>query len=98
MVNRNKDLWRRRRVLVEESRRRVLKAIASNRRIDITVRWWAQVKMSDYSRQGCGNRIKNFCTETGRSRSIINFYRLSRLRLRKLAAMGALPGLKKACW
>lgn len=98
MVKSKKDSRLRKLVLLNESRRRVLKAISVNRRINISVRWWAQVKLSALPRLGSISKLNNYCVQTGRSRSTINFYKLSRLRLRKLASTGSLPGLKKACW
>lgn len=43
-------------------------------------------------------RIKNYCTLTGRSRSYIRFFRVSRLKLRELALKGYLYGISKSSW
>lgn len=43
-------------------------------------------------------RIHNYCLMTGRSRSYIRFFRLSRIKLRELALKGALFGIHKSSW
>ena len=43
-------------------------------------------------------RIKNRCILTGRGRAIYNFCRLSRIKLRELAAQGLLMGVTKSSW
>lgn len=43
-------------------------------------------------------RLKNRCFITNRSRSIIKFFRLSRISIRLLARSGELPFVKKHSW
>lgn len=43
-------------------------------------------------------KIHNRCVLSGRSRSIISKFRLSRIMVRKLAAIGYLVGVVKASW
>lgn len=81
-----------------ENKRKLLQAVSENKNFKKSMRWWAFVKKSALLRQGSRSRIHNFCIETNRSRSIIGFYKLSRLRLRKYATRGELPFIKKASW
>jgi len=39
--------------------------------------------------------IRNYCFETGRSRGIVPFFRVSRMLVRKKAGIGLLPGIYK---
>lgn len=98
MVTRNLDATRRVRFWLKEDHQRVLKAILSNQNLDASVRWWAQVKRSRLTRQGNLTRVRNRCIQTNRSRSVIGYYKLSRLRLLKLAHNRGLPGLRKSSW
>lgn len=43
-------------------------------------------------------RIRNRCVLTGRSRSLIRFFRLSRIKFREYASSGRLFGVQKASW
>lgn len=43
-------------------------------------------------------RIKNRCSVTGRSRSYMRQFGLSRIQFREMARRGELPGVTKASW
>jgi small subunit ribosomal protein S14 len=43
-------------------------------------------------------RARNRCLITGRSRSILRLFKLSRLSFKKQASLGLLPGVKKFSW
>ena len=43
-------------------------------------------------------RIKNRCAVTGRSRSYMRQFGLSRIQFREMARRGELPGVTKASW
>lgn len=43
-------------------------------------------------------RIKNRCAVTGRSRSYMRQFGISRIQFREMARRGELPGVKKASW
>ena len=95
---RGMDYKRRKSFALYESRRKALQAVATNQNLEISLRWWAQLEKSKLPRQSSLSRVHNHCVETHRSRSVIGFYKMSRLQLRRLASMGVLPGIRKACW
>jgi ribosomal protein S14 len=41
------------------------------------------------------SKIRNICLITGRSRAIVQKYKLSRLKFKEFAEMGSLPGIQK---
>jgi small subunit ribosomal protein S14 len=43
-------------------------------------------------------QVNNFCTETGRAKGIVSFFRLSRIKFRHLALNMTLPGVSKSSW
>jgi len=49
-------------------------------------------------RQGSCVRIKNRCIITNRAKSVIRFFRLSRIQLRDHARNGMLLGVKRSSW
>lgn len=98
MVKNNLDLIYRNNLKTLEIKKKVFKTILHNQNLDINLRWWAQIKGAKVSRKSSLPRIHNFCVQTGRSKSVIGYYKLSRLRLRQLASRGTICGLKKSSW
>ncbi len=92
------DFKRRQSFAVYESKRKALQAVATNQNLDVSLRWWAQLEKSKLPRQSSLSRVHNHCVETNRSRSVIGFYKMSRLQFRRLVSKGSLPGFRKACW
>lgn len=43
-------------------------------------------------------RVKNRCVESGRSKAVMQFCKLSRIVLRNKASRGEIPGVTKASW
>ncbi|CAN0480182.1 unnamed protein product, partial [Phaeothamnion confervicola] len=66
--------------------------------LEVSLRSWAQLEKSKLPRQSSLSRVHNHCVDTSRSRSIIGFYKISRLQFRRLASKGSFAGLRKACW
>lgn len=98
MVKKKADSLRRRKFKNLEVKQKIFKAIRVNQSLNPATRWWAQIKGSAVPRQSNLCRTHNYCVQTSRSRSVISFYKLSRLRLFKLASRGAIPGLFKSSW
>lgn len=95
---RSVDFKRRQLFAKYEFKRKALQAVATNQNLDRSIRWWAQLEKSKLPRGSSLSRVHNHCVETKRSRSVISFYKLSRLEFRRLVSKGVLPGLRKACW
>ncbi len=98
MVKQKIDAAKRRRFKNLEVKQKIFKSLRVNQTLSPTIRWWAQIQGSTLARRGSLARINNYCIQTSRSRSVIGFYRLSRLRLFKLASRGVIPGLVKSSW
>lgn len=54
--------------------------------------------LAELPRDASPTRHKNRCAVTGRSRSYMRYFGLSRLQFREMAHKGQLPGVKKASW
>nr|YP_011008032.1 ribosomal protein S14 [Cutleria multifida]WBP69898.1 ribosomal protein S14 [Cutleria multifida] len=92
------DFKRRQSFAAFEAKRKSLQSVSVNQNLDVSLRWWAQIEKSKLPRQSSLSRVHNHCVETNRSRSVIRFYKLSRLQFRRLASKGFLSGLRKSCW
>ena len=55
-------------------------------------------KLADLDRNGSKARQRNRCSLTGRPRGFNGRFGLSRNKLRELASLGLLPGVRKGSW
>ena len=58
----------------------------------------ARLQLSALPRKSSIIRISKHCHVTGRSKSIIRTFKLSRIAIREELAKGALPGVMKSSW
>nr|YP_010507846.1 ribosomal protein S14 [Phytophthora capensis]UXG55962.1 ribosomal protein S14 [Phytophthora capensis] len=81
-----------------EKNRLTLKILSKNLNIEKDLRWKLQQKWFFFHQNSSITRIKNLCVLTGRSKSIYRLFKISRIKLRKLASKGFLPGISKYSW
>jgi len=95
-VNKNK----RREKMVKQFavKRARLKAMAVDDKLTPEDRFEARIKLAELPRNSSPTRIRNRCELTGRPRAVYRKFKLSRLALRQLASLGALPGVVKSSW
>jgi len=95
-VNKNK----RREKMVKQFavKRARLKAMAVDDKLTPEDRFAARIKLAELPRNSSPTRIRNRCELTGRPRAVYRKFKLSRLALRQLASLGALPGVVKSSW
>ena len=86
--------------LVEKysAKRAELKAILSDPDTSDDAFWEAQLKLAKLPRNSSPIRLRNRCSITGRPRSFIRKYGLSRITFRELASSGKIPGVTKSSW
>ena len=75
-----------------------LKKIINNRKLPLTERFEAQLKLAKIPRNSAKTRIRNRCEITGRSHGVYRKLRISRIALRDLASKGKIPGMTKSSW
>ena len=73
-------------------KREALKKIIKNKKLPLTERFEAQLKLSKIP------RIRNRCEITGRPHGVYRKLRISRIALRQLASSGKIPGMTKSSW
>ena len=79
-------------------KREALKKIVKNRKLPLDERFKAQLKLAKLPRNSSKTRIRNRCELTGRARGVYRKFRLSRIKIRELSMIGALPGVVKSSW
>ena len=80
------------------SKRLELKKIIRNKKLPLTERFEAQLKLAKLPRNSAKNRIRNRCEITGRPHGVYRKLRISRIALRELASSGKIPGMTKSSW
>ena len=81
-----------------EKKRENLKKIIKNKKLPLTERFEAQLKLAKIPRNSSKTRIRNRCEITGRPRGVYRKLRISRIALRDLASKGKIPGMTKSSW
>ena len=81
-----------------EKKRLALKKIINNKKLPLTERFEAQLKLSKIPRNSSKIRIRNRCEITGRPHGVYRKLRISRIALRDLALSGKIPGMTKSSW
>ena len=65
---------------------------------DLSEKMSLSQQLAKLDRNGAVTRQRNRCSLTGRPRGFNGRFGLSRNKLRELASMGLLPGVRKASW
>ncbi len=58
----------------------------------------AVIKLQKMPRDASSVRVRNRCSQTGRSRGYLRKFGVSRIALRELALEGQIPGVVKSSW
>jgi small subunit ribosomal protein S14 len=80
------------------AKRTKLKEMAIDDKLSPEDRFGARLKLAKLPRNSSPTRIRNRCEMTGRPRAVYRKFKLSRVALRELASLGALPGVVKSSW
>jgi len=91
--NRRKD-----KVKLWAERRAAAKKIINNPRSTPEQVDAAVVQLHKMPRDASPSRVRNRCSQTGRSRGFLRKFGISRIALRDLALEGQIPGVVKSSW
>lgn len=91
--NRRKEI-----VKLYAERRAVAKKIINNPRSTPEEVDAAVIKLQKMPRDASPSRVRNRCSQTGRSRGFLRKFGVSRIALRELALQGQIPGVVKSSW
>jgi len=80
------------------SRRAAAKKIISNPKSTPEQVDAAVVQLQKMPRDASPVRVRNRCSQTGRSRGYLRKFGVSRIALRELALAGQVPGVVKSSW
>jgi len=81
-----------------EAKRKKLKKIVMDKKVNLNERFEAALKLSKLPKNSAKNRVRNRCEITGRPHGYYRKLKMSRIALRELASMGKIPGMTKSSW
>jgi|TARA_B110000881_G_scaffold206911_1_gene210649 small subunit ribosomal protein S14 len=80
------------------TKRASLKKIIMNKKLDLSERFEAQLKLNKLPKNSAKTRIRNRCEVSGRPHGVYRKLRISRIALRDMASSGKIPGMTKSSW
>ena len=81
-----------------EKKRNELKKIIKNKKLDLSERFNAQLKLNKLPNNSAKIRIRNRCEVSGRPHGVYRKLKISRIALRDMASSGKIPGITKSSW
>ena len=81
-----------------EKKRAALKKIINNKKLELSERFEAQLKLNKLPKNSAKIRVRNRCNFTGRPLGYYRKFGLSRIAFRELALRGMVPGVTKSSW
>ena len=80
------------------NKRASLKKIINDKKLDLSERFEAQLKLNKLPKNSAKIRIRNRCEVSGRPHGVYRKLKISRIALRDLASDGKIPGMTKSSW
>ena len=80
------------------NKRATLKKIIMNKKLELSERFAAQLKLNKLPKNSAKIRIRNRCEVSGRPHGVYRKLKISRIALRDLGLHGLIPGMTKSSW
>ena len=93
-----KNLKRIKMVKKYEKKRAALKKIIKNKKLELSERFAAQLKLNKLPKNSAKIRVRNRCEVSGRPHGVYRKLKISRIALRDMASSGKIPGITKSSW
>ena len=79
-------------------KRIALKKIIKDKKLPLSERFAAQLKLNKLPKNSAKIRIRNRCEVSGRPHGVYRKLKISRIALRDMASSGKIPGITKSSW
>tara|TARA_B100000401_G_C52663569_1_gene651313 strand:+ start:312 stop:617 length:306 start_codon:yes stop_codon:yes gene_type:complete len=93
-----KNLKRIKMVKKYQKKRAMLKKIINNKKLELSERFAAQLKLDKLPKNSSKVRVRNRCGISGRPHGYYRKLKISRIALRDMASAGKIPGIIKSSW
>ena len=81
-----------------DKKRKALKKIIKDKKLPLSERFAAQLKLNKLPKNSAKIRVVNRCEITGRPHGVYRKLKISRIALRQLGLHGLIPGMTKSSW
>ncbi len=81
-----------------QKKRAMLKKIINNKKLELSERFAAQLKLDKLPKNSSKVRVRNRCGISGRPHGYYRKLKISRIALRDMASAGKIPGIIKSSW
>ena len=81
-----------------EKKRAELKKIIKNKKLELSERFAAQLKLNKLPKNSSKIRVRNRCEVSGRPHGVYRKLKISRIAWRDMASSGKIPGITKSSW
>ena len=79
-------------------KRAALKKIINNKKLELSERFEAQLKLNKLPKNSAAIRVRNRCEVSGSPHGVYRKLKISRIALRDMASSGKIPGITKSSW
>ena len=79
-------------------KRAALKKIINNKKLELSERFEAQLKLNKLPKNSAKIRVRNRCEVSGRPHGVYRKLKISIIALRQLGLEGKIPGMVKSSW
>ena len=93
-----KNLKRRIKLEDMQKKEQHLKKLLNNKKLELSERFEAQLKLNKLPKNSAKIRIRNRCEVSGRPHGVYRKLKISRIALRDMASSGKIPGITKSSW
>ena len=93
-----KDKAKRKKFLVYEINRFILKSIVKNKNTLFSVRFNIILKLNSLCKHYTKTKINNYCIYSFRKKSLLSRFRMSRIIFLNLSRFGEISGVQKSIW
>ena len=81
-----------------QKKRAMLKKIINNKKLELSERFAAQLKLDKLPKNSSKVRVRNRCGISGRPHGYYRKLKISWIALRDMASAGKIPGIIKSSW
>jgi ribosomal protein S14 len=93
-----KDKIKRKKFLISEINRFLLKSIIKNKNILFSIRCNLLLKLNNLCQRYTKTKINNYCIYTFRKKSILSKFKMSRIIFLNFSRFGNISGIQKHVW
>lgn len=93
-----KDFLNKKNFATQEYLRALYKSLTQDQTIPQHIRYAFHLQLNSLQKKASSVRMQYICVRSGRTKGVLRQFKMSRICIRELMAMGALAGVLKSSW